>query len=191
MPSAIWSCWSERNADPRAEILACGISNWNVGARRIVLAGRTPSETEYCPASNLETICAASPRGAGTSSARVKLRMATFGSFISLRALVLLLPFGRPLAGWWSARGFTNPVLQGSARIQPSKNVRLDVVPQAVEGGAVCAVFPQLGDGRGRILAGHSAPDEIGPNGERLEVASALLAHAEFLELRRFCAGTQ
>ena len=52
----------------------------------------TPSDTEYCPASILETICAASSRGAGTSSAAATARMATFGSFISLSS------FGSPAA---------------------------------------------------------------------------------------------
>src|SRR5689334_18574867 len=98
------------NAEPRAEILAYGRNHSNEGATRSALMGRTPSDTEYCPASSLETICAASrgPVGAATSSAVVKATMATFGSFISLRAFVLLLPLGRRSFGRWSAtRGLT------------------------------------------------------------------------------------
>src|SRR5215468_6621318 len=119
-----------------------------LGVSRSTLLGTAPSDTEYCPASIFETICAASPPGAGSVSAAVKTRMATFGSFISFRAHVLL-PFGRlrTLCGRWTSWGFSNPVLQRRPRIQPSKNVRLNVVPQALESDVVRPIFPQSGNG--------------------------------------------
>ena len=74
--------------------------NLDIGAKRIALTGRTPSETVYCPASSLETICAARPRGAGASSAAATIRIATFGSFMSSRALVrAAYPSGAGLGG--------------------------------------------------------------------------------------------
>src|SRR5829696_4235447 len=120
-----------------------------VGAKRIALQGKPPSDTEYCPASSLETSCAASPRGAGTSSAVVNVRMAAFSPFILSRALILLLPLGRRRLARWRAPGrFPNPVLQRSARIQPLEYVRIDALPQALEGRAARPLLPQFGDGR-------------------------------------------
>src|SRR6187431_2035909 len=104
--------------------------------------GREPSLTENCPASILETICAASPRGAGTSSAAAAQRMATFGSFMSSRALVLQLPLRRRrrLYGRGPNGGFANPGLQRSARILSLRDIRLNIVPQATVRGFVGAV---------------------------------------------------
>src|SRR5690242_20812939 len=101
--------------------------------------------------------------------------MATFGSFISLRALALLLPLWRlALAGWRATWGVPNPVLEGGPRVQPSKNVRLYVVPQAFEGLVVGAVLPELGNGRGRVFGGHAPRHQARPDSKRLEVASVL-----------------
>src|SRR6476620_7157259 len=116
--------------------------------------GRAPSLTENWPASILETICAASPRGAGTSSAAATQRMATFGSFMSSRALVLHLPLGRRrrLCGGGPNGGFANSGLQRSTRIQPLRDIRLNIVPQATVRGFVGPVFPELGNGGGRFF---------------------------------------
>src|SRR6478672_11091216 len=157
-----------------------------LGVSRSTLLGTTPSDTEYCPASIFEATCATSPPLAGSVSAAEKTRMATFGSFISFRARVLL-PFGRlrTLCGRWTSWGFSNPVLQRRPRIQPSKNVRLNVVPQAHEGGVVSAVFPEPDNGRGRILARDTSSHQVGPDGERLDVAPTSRLILESGELRR------
>src|SRR6185437_4543377 len=134
---------------PWAVIRACGRSIRKSGARRSMLAGSAPSETVYEPASSLETTCAASSRGAGTSSAVLTARIATFRSFMLSRALVLLLPLGRRHFAWdRAARRLPNPVLQRRTRIQPLEYVGLDAPPQAVEGCVVRAVLPELGNRR-------------------------------------------
>src|SRR4029079_9672956 len=163
-----------------------------LGVSRSTLLGTTPSDTEYCPASIFEATCATSPPLAGSVSAEEKTRMATFGSFISFRARVLL-PFGRlrTLCGRWTSWGFSNPVLQRRPRIQPSKNVRLNVVPQAHESGVVSAVVSQTGNSRVRILAGNTARDQVGPNREGRQIASPPLFVLEDRELRRLRSGVE
>src|SRR4029078_5381379 len=87
--------------------------------------------------------------------------------------------------------GFSNPVLQRRPRIQPSKNVRLNVVPQAHESGVVSAVVPQTGNSRVRILAGNTARDQVGPNREGRQIASPPLFVLEDRELRRLRSGVE
>src|ERR1051326_4743455 len=153
------------------------------------MIGTAPSNTVYCAASILETNCAANPpsHGVEISSAVATARMATFGSFMSSRALAL--PLAPGLIRLWrsSTRGLPNPVLQRSNRIQPLRDIRLDVLPQAIECGVVRALLPQLRNGCVGFLARHSTTDEIGPVRQRLERVSSLLANLEHSELRGLC----
>src|SRR4029079_4194459 len=162
------------------------------GGSRSTLLGTTPSDTEYCPASIFEATCATSPPLAGSVSAEEKTRMATFGSFISFRARVLL-PFGRlrTLCGRWTSWGFSNPVLQRRPRIQPSKNVRLNVVPQAHESGVISPVFPEPDYSRERILTRNVARHEIGPHGEGRQITAPVLLVLEHGQLRRLRSGVE
>jgi hypothetical protein len=63
------------------------------------------------------------------------------------------------------------------------KDVSFHAFKQGSERGIVGPVLPELGNGRGRLDSGNAPSEEVGPDAERLEIASSLLAILEDGEL--------
>ena len=98
---------------------------------------------------------------------------------------------GLPVDGGAPPGRLPNAVLQRSSGTQPLKNVRLNVVPQAMEGGVIGAVLPELVNCRERLVLRNAAGEEVGPDRERLEFVRPCWRTRNALELLGLRAGLE